>query len=59
MRADGSIGASMTLRGAPISLPVPEGTGPVWLLLTNEQAIPAPNDYADSAVLRIDALEWR
>ena len=59
VRADGSSGAIMTLHSDPIELPVPEGTGPVWLLLTNAQAIHAPGDYADPAVLRIDALEWR
>jgi len=59
VRADGSSGAIMTLHSDPIELPVPEGTGPVWLLLTNAQALHAPSDYADPAVLRIDALEWR
>lgn len=59
VRADGSSGAVTTLRGDPVELPVPAGAGAVWLLLTNEQSIPAPHDYADPAVLRIDALEWR
>lgn len=59
VRADGSSGAIMILHSDSIELPLPEGTGPVWLLLTNAQALHAPGDYADPAVLRIDALEWR
>ncbi len=38
------------------ALDVPEGQGALWLVLTNTQELPVPNDRADAEVLVLDAI---
>ena len=58
VRAGGVTSSALSLPTASssVDVPVPAGSGPIWLVLHSAQDLHQPNDRADPDFLRVESL---